>query len=188
MPNPTATAAVLVERCQELKLPTVLRELKGAARSAQDGSWSFELFLAELLEREVIQRRANSAKLRIRQARFPDTKTLDQLDYSALQGVSKTKIQALSSGQFIADAEDVIIIGPIGTAKTHLAIGLGVEAARRRKHVAFVRAADLVWSQRSKSDPPQRSESDPPWAVRSCCETFGGQVGKQVSWRVAYLW
>jgi DNA replication protein DnaC len=144
MPNPTATAAVLVERCQELKLPTVLRELKGAARSAQDGSWSFELFLAELLEREVIQRRANSAKLRIRQARFPDTKTLDQLDYSALQGVSKTKIQALSSGQFIADAEDVIIIGPIGTAKTHLAIGLGVEAARRRKHVAFVRAADLV--------------------------------------------
>ena len=58
--------------------------------------------------------------------------------------MSKTKIQALSSGQFIDDAEDVVIIGPIGTGKTHLAIALGVEAARRRTRVAFVRAAELV--------------------------------------------
>ena len=58
--------------------------------------------------------------------------------------MSKTKIHALSSGQFIADAEDVVIIGPIGTGKTHLAIALGVEAAKRRSRVAFIRTADLV--------------------------------------------
>ena len=144
MPNPAATAALIVERCKTLKLPTVVREYEVLARQAQDGAWSFELFLAEVLEREVLQRQDNVARLRMREARFPDVKSLDQLDYSALQGVSKTKIQALSTGQFIADAEDVVIIGPIGTGKTHLAIALGVEATKRRTRVAFVRAADLV--------------------------------------------
>lgn len=143
-PNSAATAALIGERCKELKLPTVLREYAAVARQAQDGDWSFELFLAEVLEREVLKRRDNAARLRLREARFPDIKTLDQLDFGALHGVSKTKIQALSSGQFIADAEDVVVIGPIGTGKTHLAIALGVEAAKRRTRVAFVRAADLV--------------------------------------------
>lgn len=49
-----------------------------------------------------------------------------------------------ASGQFIDDAEDVVILGPIGTGKTHLAIALGVEAARRRTRVRFMRVADLV--------------------------------------------
>lgn len=143
-PNATAVAAVIAERCKELKLPTIAREYPTVCRQAQDGGWTFEQFLAELLEQEVVQRRANVAKQRTREARFPDTKSLDQLDYTSLQGVSKSKIQALSSGQFIADAEDVVLIGPIGTGKTHLAIGLGLEAAKRRSRVAFIRTADLV--------------------------------------------
>lgn len=143
-PNPTAIDAVIVERCKELKLPTIACEYQAAARRAQSDDWGFELFLADLLEKEIIRRRENAAKTRLREAHFPDIKTLDQLDFTALQGVSKTKIQALSSGQFIADAEDVVVLGPIGTGKTHLAIALGVEAAKRRSRVAFVRAADLV--------------------------------------------
>lgn len=142
--NAAATAAVMAERCKELKLPTVAAEYPALARQAQDGGWSFEAFLQELLDREVLKRRQNVARRRIREARFPDAKTLDQLDWAALKGVSRTKVQALSSGQFIDDAEDVVIIGPIGTGKTHLAIALGVEAARRRTRVLFVRAADLV--------------------------------------------
>lgn len=140
----SATAAVLRDHCKELKLPTVLAELSAVTRQAQDDDWPYESFLQELLEREVAKRRANVAGKRVREARFPDTKTLDQLDWSAIQGVSKTKIQALSSGQFIDEAEDVVIIGPIGTGKTHLAIALGVEAARRRTRVVFARVADLV--------------------------------------------
>ncbi|RLB48741.1 MAG: ATP-binding protein [Deltaproteobacteria bacterium] len=143
-PNAAATAAVIAERCKELKLPTVVQEYVALCRQAEDGGWGYETFLADLLEREVIKRRQNVACRRLREARFPDIKTLDQLDFRVLQGVSKTKIQALSSGQFITDAEDVVIIGPIGTGKTHLAIALGVEAANRRTRVAFVRAADLV--------------------------------------------
>jgi len=139
-----ATAAILKELCSELKLPTTLQEYPAVARQAQDGSWSYEAFLQEILSREVTRRRQNVARRRLREAHFPDIKTLDQLEWGAIQGVSKTKIQALSSGQFIQDAEDVVIIGPIGTGKTHLGIALGVEAVRRRTRVAFMRVADLV--------------------------------------------
>jgi len=139
-----ATAAVLGELCKELKLPTVLREYQAVARQCQDKNLGYEHFLQELLQREIIARRENVARQRLRQARFPDVKTLDQLDWNSMQGLSKTKIQALATGQFITEAEDVVIIGPIGTGKTHLAIALGVEAARRRTRVAFMRVADLV--------------------------------------------
>jgi DNA replication protein DnaC len=142
--NAAVTAAVVSELCKELKLPTVLREYAGLSRQAQDGGWSFEAFLQELLTREVQRRRDNAAARRVHEAQFPDVKTLDQLDWEALQGVSRAKVSALASGQFIEDAEDVVILGPIGTGKTHLAIGLGVEAARRRTRVRFARAADLV--------------------------------------------
>jgi len=139
-----ATAAIVGELCKQLKLPTVSRECAALCRQAQDGSWAYDAYLQELLSREVICRQQNVARRRIREAHFPDIKTLDGLDWAALQGVSKTKIQALSSGQFIDEAEDVVIIGPIGTGKTHLAIALGIEAARRRTRVAFMRVADLV--------------------------------------------
>ena len=140
----SATKAILRDRCKELKLPTVFAEYPAVARQAQDDDWGYEAFLQELLDREVNRRHVNTAHKRIREARFPDTKTLDQLDWNAVHGVSKTKIKALSSGQFIDDAEDVVIVGPIGTGKTHLAIALGVEAARRRTRVVFTRVADLV--------------------------------------------
>lgn len=139
-----ATAAIIGELCKELKLPTVKREHAAVSRQAQDSGWPYEAYLQELLQREVIARQQNVARRRIREGTFPDIKTLDQLDWSALRGVSRTKVQALASGQFIDDAEDVVILGPIGTGKTHLAIALGVEAARRRTRVRFMRVADLV--------------------------------------------
>jgi DNA replication protein DnaC len=142
--NQAATAAIITELCKELKLPAVAREYAGLCRQALDDDWAYEAYLQELLSMEVIARQQNVAKRRVREARFPDIKTLDTLDWSALQGVSKTKINALSSGQFIDDAEDVVIVGPIGTGKTHVAVALGVEAARRRTRVAFMRVADLV--------------------------------------------
>jgi DNA replication protein DnaC len=141
--NQAATAAIITELCKEL-MPAIAREYAGLCRQALDDDWAYEAYLQELLSMEVIARQQNVAKRRMREARFPDIKTLDTLDWSALQGVSKTKINALSSGQFIDDAEDVVIVGPIGTGKTHVAVALGVEAARRRTRVAFMRVADLV--------------------------------------------
>mgnify|MGYP003994654183 CR=1 FL=1 len=142
--NRAAVAAVIAETCKELRLPTICREYDALCRQAQDDGWPYEAYLQELLTRELHKRRENTSLRRIREAHFPDIKTLDQIDWVALTGISKTKIQALSSGQFIQDAEDVVIVGPIGTGKTHLAVALGVEAARRRTRVSFTRVADLV--------------------------------------------
>ena len=140
----TATEAVIHELCHELRLPAIAKTYPETVRAAQTEDWPYEGFLQELLQNERTQRRQNTAAARLRQAGFPDAKTIDQLSWSELKGISKTKVQALCSGQFIADAEDVVILGPIGTGKTHLAIALGVEAARRRTRVAFMRTADLV--------------------------------------------
>jgi DNA replication protein DnaC len=81
---------------------------------------------------------------RIRDARFPETKTLDQFDFESSEGVDATQIAELARGDWLARGDNVLLAGPIGTGKTHLAIALGIEAAKQRHHVAFARAADLV--------------------------------------------
>lgn len=140
----SALHAVIQEYGKELKTPTMVRLYPEIARQARDGGWPYEEFLKQLFESEVNQRRDGCAERRIQQARFPDRKTLDQIDWQALRGVSKPKVLELAGCQYIEQGNDVVIAGPIGTGKTHLAIALGMEAARRRYRVAFTRASDLV--------------------------------------------
>lgn len=139
-----ARTAVIDEHLKTLKLPAVAREYAARARQARDGGWDYEDFLRELLETEVASRCERTAARRLRAAQFPDHKTLEQVDWQALQGVSKPKLAELASCAYLDRAEDVVFAGPIGTGKTHLAIALGIEATRRRYRVLFRRAADLV--------------------------------------------
>jgi DNA replication protein DnaC len=132
------------QHSRELKAPAMAREHPSVARRAQDGRWTYAAYRMELLDVEVRSRNAHSAQRLLREARFPDLKTLEPIDGDALQGVSPQKVMALATGRFMEKAENLVIVGPIGTGKTHLAIALGVEAARRRTSVAFIRAADLV--------------------------------------------
>lgn len=80
----------------------------------------------------------------MKESHFPEVKTFEQVDWSELKGISRPKLTELMSCAYIDRHEDLILAGPIGTGKTHSAIALGVEAARRRYRVAFTRAADLV--------------------------------------------
>jgi DNA replication protein DnaC len=139
-----ARDAVLREQLQTLKLPAVARDYLPLARQARDAGWAYEDYLRELLDSEIRGREERTAARRLREARLPDVKTLDQIDWQALQGVSRPKILELASCEFLRRTEDVVLAGPIGTGKTHLAIALGVEAARRRFRVLFIRAAELV--------------------------------------------
>ena len=139
-----ALQAVLSEQIRTLKMPGLGRELEGVARQARDAGWPYEEFLRELFDREIKNRIQRTAARRLREARFPDVKTLDQIDWKALQGISRPKIHELATSAFLDRAEDVVLAGPVGTGKTHLAIALGVEVTRRRHRVHFVRAADLV--------------------------------------------
>ena len=139
-----ARRAVLESHCRELKLPRIFRDVEAIKRQAHDGGWEYEDFLVHLLELEVNGRRNATAERRIREARFPEVKTLDQVDWDALGGISRAKIAELASCEFIERHEDIVLAGPIGTGKTMIATALGVEAARRRQRVAFLRVADLV--------------------------------------------
>lgn len=139
-----AVEAVIAEHVKLLKLPAFGRQYAALCRQAHEGGWAYEDFLRELLEAEVRSRAERAAAARLREARFPDHKTIDQLDWTALAGVSKTQVLELARCAYLDEAEDVVLAGPIGTGKTHLAIALGVEAARRRYRVLFTRAADLV--------------------------------------------
>jgi DNA replication protein DnaC len=147
-----AREAILHEHLQTLKLPAVRRSYEALARQANDGGWAYQEYLRELLETEVVSRRDRAAACRLREAHFPEVKTLDQIDWQALAGVSRPKILELSSCEYLKRAEAVVLAGPIGTGKTHLAIALGVEAARRRFRVLFTRAADLVRNLREARD------------------------------------
>jgi len=79
-----------------------------------------------------------------REARFPEVKTLDTFDFPAAEGVNATQIHTLARGEWVTAPENLILAGPIGTGKTHLAIALGVEATKQKRRVLFARAADLV--------------------------------------------
>ena len=136
--------AVIQQHLKTLKLPAMRREYGQLARQAGADSWSYEEYLRELLDIEIRAREASTTARRLSEARFPDLKTLGQIDWDAMAGVSKQQILELASCQFIERPEDVVIAGPIGTGKSHLAIALGVEAAKRRFRVLFVKAADLV--------------------------------------------
>ncbi len=139
-----ARDAVLEAHCRELKLPRVLREYQALSRQARNDGWDYNEFLVQLLEIEVLGRRDSTSARRLREARFPDVKTLDQIEWETLKSVSRPKVLELASCEYVEREDDVVIAGPIGTGKTMLAIALGVEAARRRRRVVFARAADLV--------------------------------------------
>lgn len=136
--------SLIEEHLRILKMPGLRSCYQQLARQAADQGWTFEVYLKELLEAELRNRDEHMMARRLKEAKFPEMKSLEQIEWKFLEGVSRQKIAELATCAYLDEAADVIIAGPIGTGKTHLAISLGIEAAKRRKRVAFVKAADLV--------------------------------------------
>ena len=111
-----------------LKAPRITETAQRLANQARDAGWTHEDYLAAVLEREVSARNASGAELRIRAAGFPARKTLEDFDFDA-QPAIRAQVGPLASGGFLTEARNIVLLGPPGTGKTHLATGLGVIAA-----------------------------------------------------------
>jgi DNA replication protein DnaC len=137
-------ADIIRTHARSLKMPGLARAFEDLARQAREEHWPPEDYLSECLSVEIASRAESAVKQRLHAAAFPEMKTLDEFDFDAAEGVSAAKVADLARGDWVEGRQNVLLAGPIGTGKTHLAIALGVEAARQRRRVAFWRAADLV--------------------------------------------
>jgi DNA replication protein DnaC len=139
----TETVKQITHLAGALKAPRITEAASRLADQARDAGWSFEDYLAAVLEREVSARNASGAELRIRAAGFPARKTLEDFDWDT-QPATRQQIASLASGAFLAEARNVVLLGPPGTGKTHLATALGIVAARHGHRVLFATATDWV--------------------------------------------
>jgi DNA replication protein DnaC len=127
-----------------LKAPTLRTSVSRLAERARAENWSHEEFLAACLQREVAAREAHGGEGRIRAARFPARKSLEEFDYAHARSLKRETITHLGTLDFVTARENVVFLGPPGTGKTHLAIGLGIRACQAGHRVAFATAAQWV--------------------------------------------
>ena len=127
-----------------LKAPAAARALPKLAERAREGEWSYERFAEALLSTEISSRESSGGRQRIKAARFSAHKTLEEFDFTFQRSVQKTVIQHLGQLDFLAGKENVVLLGPPGTGKTHLSIALGIRACLAGHRVAFATATEWI--------------------------------------------
>jgi DNA replication protein DnaC len=127
-----------------MKAPAAARALPKLADRAREEEWSYERFAEALLSTEQSSREAHGGESRIRSARFPARKTLEEFDFTFQRSIKKTVIEHLGQLDFLHARENVVLLGPPGTGKTHIAIALGIRACLAGQRVAFRTATEWV--------------------------------------------
>lgn len=130
--------------CAQLKLERVAEHYPHLAQQAVREESSFADFLERLLQHETGFRQNRTRELLTRMACFPAIKTLEDYDFGFSPGVPKAALTELAGLAFIERAENVVLIGPSGIGKTHLASALGYRATQAGIKVRFLTAADLM--------------------------------------------
>jgi DNA replication protein DnaC len=102
-----------------LKAPRIRAVASTLAEQAREESWDYESYLAAVLSEEVASRENHGGENRVKAARFPQTKTLDDFDFSFQRSVKRAQIAHLAQLDFLAEASNVVFLGPPGTGKTH---------------------------------------------------------------------
>lgn len=139
-----APQILLNHRLKSLRLPTVLREYGKLAKQAAAEGLDHVQFLSRLIELEMIDRERRMIERRIKAAKFPAVKSLDSFDFKAIPALNKMQVLELARCKWVERRENVIALGPSGTGKTHIALGLGLSACQKGLSVGFVTAAALV--------------------------------------------
>ncbi len=150
-PTPTTAAgtkdgmpSMMAYLSRVLKTPTIGRVWEELADQARDENWSHEDYLAAVLQRQLSERETKGTSMRIRTAHFPQLKTLEDFNLDHLPSLRRDKLAHLATSAFVAKAENVILLGPPGIGKTHLAIGLAIRACHSGYSVLFDTASNWI--------------------------------------------
>jgi DNA replication protein DnaC len=129
---------------KRLQLTHLRETLASVLSEAAKGDWTYLEFLDRILQREVDSKQGKRVRMGLQIAHFPSVRTLESFDFSLQPSVDERLIQELATGNFIAHGEAVLLLGPPGVGKTHLAIGLGRKVVERGHTVRFTTATALL--------------------------------------------
>lgn len=136
----------LAPQLKQLRLSGILDSLEARNRQAIESKLAFTEFLALLIGDEVARREQKKFSLRLRRAQFRTTKTLEQFDFDRLPQLNRALVHDLATGRYMNERAPVLIVGPCGTGKSHLAQALGHCAVRQGADVVFTTCAALTQS------------------------------------------
>jgi DNA replication protein DnaC len=151
----TKSTVLLKHHLKALRLPTVLAECEKVAGRCATENADHLSFLLQLCELELIERERKAADRRLKAARFPATKTLDGFDFTARPSLNKPLVLDLVRGDYLARRENILLVGPSGTGKTHLALALAIAACGQGRRVRFWRVTELITTLREAEEDRQ---------------------------------
>ena len=134
----------LAAHCDRLRLHRVHAELSTLLEQAAKREIGYADFLDEVLALEIHSKHEKHLAMRVSMARFPFQKSLESFDWKFQPSIDPKIIKELATGRFIADGENVLLLGPPGVGKTHLAVGLGLKACELGLRTMFTTAAGLI--------------------------------------------
>ena len=140
----TKQTVLLQHHLKSLRLPTIGRECEKVASRAAHENLDHLTFLLQLVELEMIEREQRAGERRLKDAKFPYHKTLDEFDFATPSEVNKPLVLDLLRGDYLDRRENVLLVGNSGTGKTHLATALGIAACNQGKRVRFFRVTELI--------------------------------------------
>jgi DNA replication protein DnaC len=128
----------------QLKLQRMADYVDSVAEEAAKHEWTYLTFLDRLLDLEASARYERDVAMKRKLAHFPFFKTLEEFDFSFQPSINERQVRELATMRFLANGENILLLGPPGVGKTHLAIALGMAAIVQRNHVYFLTMVDLI--------------------------------------------
>jgi len=136
--------ALLAEHLTYLKLPAMAAHYEVASLKATKESWPYVKYLAQLIELETQSRQERAIERKVKLARFPVLKTLQQFRWNWPKNINQLQVKDLFRLQFMKDHTNVILLGGVGLGKTHLATALGHHACLKGKRVLFINSIEAI--------------------------------------------
>ena len=134
----------LINNLTKLNVENMAASLADYRQAVNDHQISFSEALLELTNKEIEYQQAEGLKRRIRRARFPIVKRLSDFDYQFQPSINQQKIEDFATMSFLDNQENIIFLGSPGVGKTHLSIGLGVEACKQGVRTIFINCHELI--------------------------------------------